>query len=136
MFGTMNFINGISRRTLRVVLSTVMMFVAAFFVRAQESSLRIYYKFDNATVYTDYLSNPASFAKLDEIVSSSSASNGFEIVTFSSPEGNFEYNARLAARRAESLRNWVYGKYPQLNGKVSIRPNAESWGGSPPEGRV
>ena len=127
MFGTMNFINGISRRTLRVVLSTVMMFVAAFFVRAQESSLRIYYKFDNATVYTDYLSNPASFAKLDEIVSSSSASNGFEIVTFSSPEGNFEYNARLAARRAESLRNWVYGKYPQLNGKVSIRPNAESW---------
>ena len=128
MFGTMNFINGISRRTLRVVLSTVMMFVAAFFVRAQESSLRIYYKFDNATVYTDYLSNPASFAKLDEIVSSSSASNGFEIVTFSSPEGNFEYNARLAARRAESLRNWVYGKYPQLNGKVSIRPNAESWG--------
>ena len=123
----MNFINGISRRTLRVVLSTVMMFVAAFFVRAQESSLRIYYKFDNATVYTDYLSNPASFAKLDEIVSSSSASNGFEIVTFSSPEGNFEYNARLAARRAESLRNWVYGKYPQLNGKVSIRPNAESW---------
>ena len=123
----MNFINGISRRALRVVLSTVMMFVAAFFVRAQESSLRIYYKFDNATVYTDYLSNPASFAKLDEIVSSSSASNGFEIVTFSSPEGNFEYNARLAARRAESLRNWVYGKYPQLNGKVSIRPNAESW---------
>lgn len=123
----MNILNGISRKASKVVLSTVMMFVAAFFVRAQESSLRIFYKFDNATVYTDYLSNPDSFAKLDEIVSSSSASNGFEIVTFSSPEGNFEYNARLAARRAESLRNWVYGKYPQLNGKVSIRPNAESW---------
>lgn len=123
----MNILNGISRKASKVVLSTVMMFVAAFFVRAQESSLRIFYKFDNATVYTDYLSNPDSFAKLNEIVSSSSASNGFEIVTFSSPEGNFEYNARLAARRAESLRNWVYGKYPQLNGKVSIRPNAESW---------
>lgn len=123
----MNILNGISRKASKVVLSAIMMFVAAFFVRAQESSLRIFYKFDNATVYTDYLSNPASFAKLDEIVSSSSASNGFEIVTFSSPEGNFEYNSRLAARRAESLRNWVYGKYPQLNGKVSIRPNAESW---------
>ena len=123
----MNILNGISRKASKVVLSTVMMFVAAFFVRAQEASLRIYYKFDNATVFTDYLSNPVSFAKLDEIVSSSSASNGFEIVTFSSPEGNFDYNARLAARRAESLRNWVYGKYPQLNGKVSICPNAESW---------
>lgn len=123
----MNILNGISRKAPKVVLSAVMMFVAVFFVRAQEASLRIYYKFDNATVFTDYLSNPASFAKLDEIVSSSSASNGFEIVTFSSPEGNFDYNARLAARRAESLRNWVYGKYPQLNGKVSIRPNAESW---------
>lgn len=61
----MNILNGISRKASKVVLSTVMMFVAAFFVRAQESSLRIFYKFDNATVYTDYLSNPDSFAKLD-----------------------------------------------------------------------
>lgn len=88
--------------------------------------MRVYYKFDNATVYTDYLSNPEVFAQLDAVVSGA-ASEGFEIVTFSSPEGNFDYNYRLAQRRAESLRNWVYAKYPQLNGKVSISPNAESW---------
>ena len=64
MFGTMNILNGISRKASKVVLSAVMMFVAAFFVRAQKASLRIYYKFDNATVYTDYLSNPASFANI------------------------------------------------------------------------
>ena len=122
----MNIINNASRTALRVVFSAVLMFIASFFIRAQESTMRVYYKFDNATVYTDYLSNPEVFAQLDAVVSGA-ASEGFEIVTFSSPEGNFDYNYRLAQRRAESLRNWVYAKYPQLNGKVSISPNAESW---------
>lgn len=122
----MNIIDNDSRTALRVVFSAVMMFIASFFIHAQESSLRIYYKFDNAVVFTDYLSNPEAFANLDAAVSGA-AFKGFEIVAFSSPEGNFEYNSRLAARRAESLRDWVYAKYPQLNGKVSIAPCGESW---------
>ena len=122
----MNISNNVCGTALKLVLSVVAMFVASFFIRAQESALRIYYKFDDAAVISNYLSNGQEFAKLDAAISGGNARD-FEIVTFSSPEGNFDYNSRLARRRAESLRSWIVARYPQLNGRISIAPSGESW---------
>ena len=126
MFRMTSIFNRVSKAALRVALAAVLMLASSFFMRAQEHSLRIFYKIDDATVFENYLSNSQEFARLDAAVREG-ASKGFEIVTFSSPEGNFEYNSRLATHRAESLRKWLVAKYPQLNGKVSIAPSGESW---------
>ena len=112
--------------SLKPILVAVFMFINLFFIRAQVGSLRIYYRFDNATVDAAYLSNAEALNSFDAALSQSS-SEALEIVSFSSPEGNFNYNANLSARRAESLRKYIVSRYPQFSGKISVNPNAECW---------
>ena len=102
------------------------MFAETFFIRAQESTERIYYRFDNAVVDASYMSNTQAFANIDALIGKG-VSDGFEIVSYSSPEGNFKYNLNLSTRRAEALRKYLTGRYPRLAGKISVNPNAESW---------
>ena len=116
----------VTKAAVKVALVVVMMFAQSFFIRAQESTERIYYRFDNAVIDASYMSNSQAFANIDSLLESGSA-EGFEIVSYSSPEGDFNYNLNLSTRRAEALRKYLTGRYPQLAGKISINPNAESW---------
>ena len=52
-----NIVESISKVAVKVALAVVVLFAESFFIRAQESPLRIYYRFDNATVDAAYLSN-------------------------------------------------------------------------------
>lgn len=110
---------------LRFVLIAVLSFIGSFFVRAQES-VRVYYPFDNAVVNPAYLSNAEALKLIDNAFSDGSART-LEIVSYSSPEGNCRYNENLSGRRAEALRVYLLGKYPQLEGKISVNPHAECW---------
>jgi outer membrane protein OmpA-like peptidoglycan-associated protein len=121
-----NIFASISKVAVKVTLAVVVMFAETFFIRAQESTERIYYRFDNAVTDASYMSNSQAFANIDSLLESGS-SEGFEIVSYSSPEGDFNYNLNLSTRRAEALRKYLTGRYPQLAGKISINPNAESW---------
>ncbi|MBR3563046.1 MAG: DUF3575 domain-containing protein [Bacteroidales bacterium] len=121
-----NIFASISKVAVRVTLAVVVMFAETFFIRAQESTERIYYRFDNAVVDASYMSNTQAFANIDALIGKG-VSDGFEIVSYSSPEGNFKYNLNLSTRRAEALRKYLTGRYPRLAGKISVNPNAESW---------
>ncbi|MBR5924752.1 MAG: DUF3575 domain-containing protein [Bacteroidales bacterium] len=116
----------IAKMSLKPILVSLFIFVNLFFIRAQVADWRIYYRFDNATVDASYLSNSETLSALDAALSEGNF-GAINIVSFSSPEGNFNYNANLSARRAESLRKHLVAKYPQLAGKVSVNPHAECW---------
>ena len=49
------------------------------------------------------------------------------IVSQSSPEGPYEYNVRLSKRRAATMRNYVMSEFPELDGKLHVHPDGESW---------
>lgn len=114
------------KMTSRAILIAVFLLVNTFFIRAHEPSLRVYYKFDSSAVDAAYLSNSQVITRFDASFRSGNLS-GFEIVSFSSPEGNLGYNESLAARRANALRSYLKSRYPQLDGKITVRPCGESW---------
>ena len=116
----------VTKAALKAALVVALMFGHSFFIRAQESTLRIYYRFDNAVVDPSYLSNAEAFSAIDAVFAGGH-SEALEIATFSSPEGNFNYNLNLSTRRANAIAKYLVARYPQLDGKISLNPNAEAW---------
>ena len=126
MFNLIQNFDTIVRGSKKFFLMIALIFVNLFFARASVSDVRIYYRFDNASVDASYLTNAESFATVDNVLSASYEGN-LEIVAYSSPEGNFAYNVDLSKRRAEALRRYIVAKYPSMNGRVRISPDGESW---------
>ena len=123
----------------RLALSALtMLWVLAFgsfSLRAQTPSfsatreIRVSYPFDNSTLTAGYMDNASAFAALDSLAAAGAfdGTETFEVVSYSSPEGNWNYNLALSGRRAESFRKYLTTKYPQLTGRVSVNPEAEAW---------
>lgn len=90
----------------------------------------IYFRFDDATLYPDYLDNRQSFARLDSIMHARTYADidAVLVISKSSPEGAFAYNQRLSERRARSMSNYLQEHYPLYMGKVTIVADDESWG--------
>lgn len=108
--------------------------VSFFFTRGQayaqhERTVRVIFPFDSAVISEDYIDNQANLAAVDSIASVCAAEEGrsINIVSYSSPEGNYSYNKALSERRANALRKYILSKYPTLEGKVTVSPEAESW---------
>ena len=114
--------------TVRVVLAFVLSLAASIFSYAQECNVRVYYPYDDATLMRDYMDNANAFAEIAEIIASNSeVVPCFEIISYSSPEGDWNYNLQLSRRRAKSLKRYLERKYPELVGNITINPNAEAW---------
>lgn len=102
--------------------------------RAQElqdrEEVTIYFRFDDATLYPDYMTNRESFARLDSILHARTYADidAVLVISKSSPEGVFSYNQRLSERRARSMSNYLQEHYPLYMGKVTIVADDESWG--------
>ena len=114
-------------------LSCVLLLAAAFSLRAhngtRETELRVYYPFDNAVVHEDYLSNQETLRTLDSLYRCGAldGEQKLEIVSYSSPEGQYAYNVNLSKRRAEAFRRYIAAKYPSLAGRLTTNPDGESW---------
>ena len=114
------------RVALKVALAFAFVLLPSLFLRAQERTLRVYYPYDDATLMRNYMNNAEIFAQFEELLADGDVPS-FEIVSYSSPEGDWNYNLRLSRRRAKSLKVYLERKYPQLIGHITINPNAESW---------
>ena len=115
----------ISRRLAVVV---AVLFANAFFMRAQvsDASVKVVFPFDSAVLNTNYMSNSGALATLDQIAQEAIASNKtLDVVTYSSPEGNYTYNLRLSERRAKSISDYIKSKYQGIG--LNIVSGAESW---------
>ena len=115
------------------VVSCILFLAAAFSLRAQtptrDAEIRVYYPFDNAVVREDYLSNQEALRQLDSLYKAGAfdGQETLEIVSYSSPEGQYAYNVNLSKRRAESLRRYIAAKYPSLAPRLTTNPDGESW---------
>ena len=113
------------------VVCCVMLLAGVFSLRAQtqEREVRVYYPFDNAVVSSSYFSNSESLALLDSLYKAGcfNGNQTLEVVSYSSPEGQYAYNVNLSKRRAEAFRRYIVSKYPDLEGRLTTSPNGESW---------
>ena len=118
----------IQKTGLKLVLLALLS-LSSLFSYARGTNVRVHYVFDNAVLRSDYLGNASVLSMVDSLVTSviSDSSTSLEIVSYSSPEGAFSYNVSLSRRRAEALRSYVVGRYPELSGRVVINPQGESW---------
>ena len=110
----------------KLLLTAAVLFANLFFTRAQSGEARVFYRFDNAVVDASYLSNHATFAEIGGRLAAG-YDGELEVVAFSSPEGNYAYNADLSRRRAEALRRYIVARYPAMTGRVKVNPDVESW---------
>ena len=118
----------IQKTGLKLVLLALLS-LSSLFSYARGTNVRVHYVFDNAVLRSDYLGNASVLSMVDSLVTFviSDSSTSLEIVSYSSPEGAFSYNVSLSRRRAEALRSYVVGRYPELSGRVVINPQGESW---------
>ena len=112
----------------RLTVALAVLLVNAIFVRAQvsETSVRVNYPFDSAVLNTNYMSNSDALATLDQIAQEAIAAKiNLDVVTYSSPEGNYTYNLRLSQQRAQTISDYLGSKYPGIG--LNIVAGAESW---------
>ena len=114
---------------IKLVAMSLLLFVNAFFTRAQynDASVRLTFAFDSPVLSRNYMSNSSAMDKLDSLVARISDGESVNVVTFSSPEGNYAYNLNLAQKRAESVRSYIASRYPALAGRITVNAGAESW---------
>ena len=118
------------------------LFFSLFFLRAQAPAgassvpasetdgelIRVFFPYNSPKIDVNYMSNSAAFARIAALMDGAALDNAsLEIVSYSSPEGDYKYNTRLSARRANALRSYLVATYPALDGKVSVNPGTESW---------
>lgn len=114
---------------LKLAAASLLLFVSVFYTRAQvnDASVRLNFAFDSDVLSENYMQNSSAMAKLNALVENISEESAVNVITFSSPEGNYAYNLDLSQRRAESVRKYIVSKYPALGGRIIVNAGAESW---------
>ena len=97
----------------------------------QKTELVLHFRFDRSMVDYGYRDNNRILAAMHKIFADSLCVSRIDSVciqAFSSPEGDADYNRRLALRRAQAVKGYLVWKYPGLN-QYHIRTSAqaESW---------
>ncbi len=118
----------------RLAMRLLFVLVAFFFTRAnvyaQADAVRVHFPINKWELNSAYLNNANALAAVEKIAARCAEDNtlAIEIVSYSSPEGNFYFNQMLSENRSAALRDYILAKYPKLWGRVSVNPNAEAWG--------
>jgi len=115
------------RRLFRISAALVSVLLFSGPVSAQE--LRITFPSNSATLNRSYRANIRSFAVLDSLLDIHGMVfvDSVLVVSKSSPEGSEKNNISLAERRAKAMHDYVVSKYPNLAGRVLLRPEGEAW---------
>lgn len=90
---------------------------------------RIFFPFDDSRFSPNYLENPATLAKLDSVIAvhGIDAIDELVVVAKSSPEGPYQYNMNLSARRAASMRDYLVRRFPGLESKIKLENGVSPW---------
>ncbi len=97
----------------------------------QKTELVLHFRFDRSMVDYGYRDNNRVLAAMHKIFADSLCVSRIDSVciqAFSSPEGDADYNRRLALRRAQAVKGYLVWKYPGLNQyRIRTSAQAESW---------
>ena len=96
-----------------------------------EQSQLLYFRFDRSLVDSGYRNNGEVLARLQELFSDNrivERIDSIRIRAYASPDGNADYNRRLALRRARAVKGYFVWKYPNLNQyRIRTSSHAENW---------
>ena len=101
-------------------------------IRGPQKSLlgiEVHFRFDKHNLDKEYMGNAETLRRFAFIVDSIGLSriDSVVIVSQSSPEGVYEHNMRLSRNRANTMRSYLEQAHPELNGKLHVYPDGESW---------
>lgn len=117
----------------RLAVVVLLVLSNAFFVRAHDidanadARVRVTFPFDNSVLSSEYMSNESALNSLRQLVDATNGDLNIEIVAYSSPEGNENYNKALSARRAASVKSYILSLVPESNPTIRVVPASESW---------
>lgn len=99
-------------------------------INRRYQNIEVHFKFDKHNLELDYMGNEASLQKFADKIDSIGISkiDSIVIVSQSSPEGVHAYNLRLSRNRANTMRQYISDKHPELSGRLFVYPAGESWG--------
>ena len=99
-------------------------------INRRYQNIEVHFKFDKHNLELDYMGNEASLQKFADKIDSIGISkiDSIVIVSQSSPEGVHAYNLRLSRKRANTMRQYISDKHPELSGRLFVYPDGESWG--------
>ena len=129
MTGRIFNITAITGKARLLSLLLVSAFSMFFLLRASAQDLRITFPSNSATLSRGYRQNVRSFKVLDSLLDIHGMVfvDSVLVVSKSSPEGKYKANVTLAEKRSQSMYDYVVGKYPNLKGRVLLRPQGEAW---------
>lgn len=100
----------------------------------KKAEFHVDFRWDNATLSPTYLNNRSQLKSLSDSISalrdSSKVINNIErigVKSYSSPEGAYQYNVRLARRRASAMLRFLSSEYADLADRIYIEADGESW---------
>ena len=97
--------------------------------RAKE--LVMHFRFDRSLVDSGYRDNHITLMALHELFTDTriaSRIDSIQVRAYSSPEGNPDYNLRLASRRAHAVKGYLVWKYPDIDQyRIRTSAQAENW---------
>ena len=93
----------------------------------------LYFRFDKAVVDKGCMDNARTLRHLEEVLSDRSLTeriDSINILSFASPDGDRNYNERLARQRSTAVKGYLVWKYPHLDQyRIHPRPQGENWQG-------
>lgn len=101
----------------------------------RKAGFHVDFRWDKAVLQKEYLDNHSQLKALSDTIhslqqDSSRVINNIErlsVKSYSSPEGAYEYNARLARRRADAMLRFLSSEYGSLSDRIYIEADGESW---------
>lgn len=91
--------------------------------------IEVHFRFDKSTLDLSYMGNAQSLDRFGHVLDSIGLDkvDSVVIVSQSSPEGVYEHNVQLSRRRAATMRRTIEQRYPELNDRLTVHPDGESW---------
>ena len=91
------------------------------------------FPFDSSNIDKDFMDNDKCLAALDSFMSDRafvSRLDSVMVMAGSSPDGNPDYNRRLALRRAEAIKSYILENYPYINSEIiTAKADPRYWDG-------
>lgn len=91
--------------------------------------IEVHFRFDKSQLDLSYMGNEAALDRFASALDSIGLQHidSVVIVSQSSPEGVYEHNMRLSQRRAATMRRAIEERHPELEGRLHVHPDGESW---------
>ena len=128
------------KRVVRCLTLLLLFLTTAVSGRAQQSvkhglnkslmGIEVHFRWDDSRLDLDYMGNRQTFRRFAHVIDSIGIHHidSVVIVSQSSPEGVYEHNLRLSQRRAATMRRAIMARHPELEQRLFVHPEGESWG--------